>query len=183
MKENESNKASTNSTLTIKESNELFQVSAFINPITNTTPKQTINIARVYHNIISNEKIKSICELIRSEENKDIVKDLKRTKLPYFTPSGVFHSRCNNAIIKHSGLICLDYDHITNVDELKNQLMNDNTLPTVLLFKSPTNTGLKQLIRIPVKVETHGDYFDALTNYIFTSYKVEVDKSGRDVAK
>ena len=183
MKVNEFNTASTNSTLIEKETSSMFTVSVFINPITNTTPKNIIDIAKVYHIISSNPKFKGICEAIRGEENKEIVKELKRTKLPYFTPSGVFHSRSNNAIINHSGLICLDYDHITNVEELKDKLISDNTIPTVLLFNSPTNTGLKQIIRIPNNVDTHGDYFDALTKYIFTTHQVEVDKSGRDLAR
>lgn len=72
-------------------------------------------------------------------------RDPLKIKLPCCTPSGLFTARYDNKISKMSGLICLDLDHIKDVEKERNRLIES---PIVLsIFRSPSGDGLKVLIR------------------------------------
>ncbi len=154
-------------------------------PVINTEPYSTIDIILLHKIITQNKDWKLICESIRAYKNKDEQKKYKITKLDYFTASGIFTKRHTDSLIEHSGLLCLDFDNLTDVEinDLKIKLINDKEIDTALLFLSPTGTGLKWIIKIPADVETHDKYFDGVRNYINNTYGVEVDKSGRDIAR
>ncbi len=175
----------------VVEQSEMFnqdvslpQMSYFENPITNTNPDSVINIEVLYKIITTDEDIRSICQRIRSA-SKDEQKQIKRKELPYVTPSGTFYKRANDELISHSRYLCLDFDDMLpeDMEYLKSRLLTDEQIPTVMMFNSPTNKGFKMLILIPSKAESHGRYFDAVSNYIQTVYAKEVDKSGRDIAR
>ena len=163
---------------------ELPQMSQFKSPIKNTTPYSNINIKIFYERITTDQKVKRVCEKL-SSLSKDGQRQVKATELDYITPSGIFNKRSNNELIAHSGYLSIDFDNIPDYDlnQLKTKLIHDNTIQTVLLFKSPSGNGLKWFIKIPPVAETHGMYFDAVKNYIQTKYNIEVDKACRDVAR
>ena len=169
---------------TSDSSDELPQMSQFKNPIKNTTPYSNINIHSFYERITTDQKVKLICDKL-SSLSKEAQRQVKANELDYITPSGTFNKRSNNELIAHSGYLSIDFDNIPDCDlnQLKNKLINDNTIQTVLLFKSPSGNGLKWFIKIPPVAETHGMYFDAVKNYIQTKYNIEVDKACRDVAR
>ncbi|MFZ4680317.1 MAG: AAA family ATPase [Flavobacterium sp.] len=165
-------------------SDDFPQMSQFRSPIKNTTPYSNINIYSFYERITTDQKVKLICDNLSSLP-KEAQRQIKATELDYITPSGVFNKRSNNELIAHSGYLSIDFDNIPDYDlnQLKTQLINDNTIQTVLLFKSPSGNGLKWFIKIPPVAETHGMYFDAVKNYIQAKYTIEVDKACRDVAR
>jgi archaellum biogenesis ATPase FlaH len=169
---------------TSDSSDELPQMSQFKNPIKNTTPYSNINIHSFYERITTDQKVKLICYNLSSLP-KEAQRQVKATELDYITPSGIFNKRSNNELIAHSGYLSIDFDNIPDCDlnQLKNKLIHDNTIQTVLLFKSPSGNGLKWFIKIPPVAETHGMYFDAVKNYIQSKYNIEVDKACRDVAR
>ena len=153
-------------------------------PISNINPLTVINIEELYKRIICDEKISRICKKLEGL-TKEAQKVIKREELDYITPSGTFYKRSNNELICHSGYLCIDFDNIpsTEIDYLKERLIKDKEIDTVLLFKSPTGTGLKWFILIPPDAKTHGMYFDAVMNYIKHVYNLEIDKNCRDVAR
>lgn len=163
---------------------ELPEMSQFKNPIKNTTPYSNINIHSFYERITTDQKVKLICDKL-SSLSKEAQRQVKATELDYITPSGIFNKRSNNELIAHSGYLSIDFDNIPDCDlnQLKNKLIHDNTIQTVLLFKSPSGNGLKWIIKIPPVAETHGMYFDAVNNYIQSKYNIEIDKACRDVAR
>lgn len=169
---------------TSDSSDDLPQISQFKNPIKNTSPYSNINIHSFYERITTDQKVKLICEKLTSLAKED-QRQVKAAELDYITPSGIFSKRSNSGLIAHSGYLCVDFDNIPDFDlnQLKNKLINDNTIQTVLLFKSPSGNGLKWFIKIPPVAETHGMYFDAVKNYIQTKYNIEIDKACRDVAR
>ncbi|MCA1761124.1 MAG: PriCT-2 domain-containing protein [Bacteroidales bacterium] len=104
--------------------------------------------------------------------------------MPYVTFAGQFSTRNEKALIKHSGLITLDFDHVPDIEKLQHQLLRDEYFETELLFTSPNGHGLKWVIAIHLNgTYNHGNWFDAISRYIKESYKIEVDKSGRDVSR
>ena len=83
----------------------------------------------------------------------------------------------------HSGLMCLDFDHVDNIGELKQQLLNHEYFDTELLFVSPSGNGLKWIIPVDLKGWEHSRYFKAVANYIKATGLPLVDMSGSDVAR
>ena len=108
---------------------------------------------------------KDLVKKIRSEKNKDERKILK-SKLPAICFSGTFSRRSDNALIKHSGIICLDFDEYKSnklMLEEKQRLCKDKYVLSV--FVSPSGNGLKVLVKIPTIVENHKSYFLSLQNH------------------
>jgi hypothetical protein len=56
---------------------------------------------------------------------------------------------------RHSGLLCLDFDHLNNVQILFEQLLNDDYFETQLLFRSPSGDGLKWVISVDADPSEH----------------------------
>jgi len=104
--------------------------------------------------------------LINQLRSCEDLKEKKRIKtlLPSICFSGTFKKREDKALIKHSGLIAIDFDHLGNrLTELKARLIKDRY--TFLLFISPSGDGLKLVVKIPDDVKTHALSAAALTDY------------------
>lgn len=121
-------------------------------------------------NRIKEGKYADLISKIRSEENKTERNELKKG-LPAICFSGRFKKRADDAIIEHSGLICLDFDGYENSDLMyeDKHLMTEN--PYVMAaFVSPSGNGLKVIIKIPSEPENHKRYFDALQEHFNSEY-------------
>ena len=79
--------------------------------------------------------------------------------------------------------MCLDFDHVKNIGELKQQLLNHEYFDTELLFVSPSGNGLKWIIPVDLKGWKHSRYFKAVANCIKATGLPLVDMSGSDVAR
>jgi len=163
-----------------KRKNQEF--SLFEAPIKNTKPIAKVELSLIYELIKSNE-YKKRTEKLRAMQDKEKARKYKAENFDYCTFSGTFQTRKNDALREHSGLLCLDFDDLKNLDKLRKKLLNDEYLETRLLFRSPSGNGLKWIIQIDITKVSHGDYFRAVANYILKTYGVEVDKSGKDVSR
>jgi hypothetical protein len=116
-------------------------------------------------NSIRDGKIKGLVESIRNEPNRTNQQELKKT-LPCILFSGIFSERSDNALVEHSGIICLDFDKFSNSDDLmfyRDYLISDKY--TYSVFISPSGDGLKVLVKIPADKENHRAYFLGLKDY------------------
>ncbi len=114
---------------------------------------------------IRNGKSKDLVEDVRSESEKD-KRNEKKKKLPAICFSGTFSKRADNAIIEHSGIICIDFDGFRDEQHLftkREELINDNF--SYCVFISPSGDGIKVLVRIPKDPMNHKKYFNALKKY------------------
>ena len=119
---------------------------------------------------IANSKYFELVDEIQREDDKDKRNVLKK-KLPAICFSGTFSKRADNAMIEHSGLICLDFDDFPSfeeMDEYREKLSKDKY--TYALFISPSGKGLKVLVKIPRDYENHRRYFNALEKYYDSPY-------------
>lgn len=167
-----------------KES-ELFPLptfSFFHAPITNTKPDSSFTLLDAYHYIVGNQAIERT-EKLRSFSDAKQSRMFKAANFDYCTFSGMFTTRTDKALIKHSGLLCIDFDHLQDLDLLRSQLLQDEYFDTQLLFRSPSGDGLKWVIEIDISQTPHADYFKAVANYLFQTYGVEADKSGKDISR
>ncbi len=164
--------------------NKIQKFSFFKAPVTQVIkPYRHISLNHVYQVLTGNFYQKQTFAL-RTISDKQQNRDFKAANFPFVTFSGTFSQRKEVDLIKHSGLMVLDFDHLDNVEAVKLQLLKDKYLETQLLFTSPNGNGLKWVVPINVSEDySHGEYFDAIRNYIEDNYRIEVDKSGRDVVR
>ncbi len=162
--------------------NEEVLFSFFKAPISNIKPRKTVNLRQI-HKAIKGGYYKECTQKLRAITDVARARNFKARNFDYCTFSGIFSARNEKSIIKHSGLLCIDFDHLQTVDLLRNQLLQDEYFDTQLLFVSPSGNGLKWIIEIDINETSHGDYFNAVANYIRVTYNVEVDKSGKDTSR
>ena len=156
--------------------------SFFKAPISNTKPHKAVSLLQIY-NAIKGDYYKDRTEKLRTISDMQQARKFKAANFDYCTFSGAFTSRNDKALVKHSGLLCVDFDHLNSVETLFNRLLQDDYFDTQLLFRSPSGDGLKWIISIDTTTTQHGDYFAAVANYISQTYGVAVDKSGRDISR
>jgi hypothetical protein len=123
---------------------------------------------------------KDLVKRIRSEKNKTERNELKK-QLPAICFSGTFNKRNDNALLEHSGLICLDFDGY----EKQKLLLEDKDMLTknkfvFSVFVSPSGNGLKVLVKIPADAENHQNYFNSLEKYFNSVY---FDKTSKNISR
>ncbi len=165
-----------------KEISDLPTFSGFKAPISNINPVRLLTVDNVYKTLKS-DKNKAITEQLRAMESKEEARIFKAENFHYVTFSGEFTSRREVDLVKHSSLMVLDFDDIGDVSNLREQLLADASFETVLLFTSPSGNGVKWVIQFDPIEWSHDDYFQSVSNYIFHTYGVEIDQSGRDVSR
>jgi hypothetical protein len=99
------------------------------------------------------------------------------------TASGVFSNRSDGALVSHSGLLTLDFDHVKNISRVKDDLKEDPYLLSDLIFDSPSGHGFKSIITIDVMQHPHRKWFETVARYLKKRHNLEVDRSGRDVSR
>ena len=125
------------------------RMSFFSKPITNKRPSgQPLSLFLVYRYIITRRYMPET-EQIRAIADDDKARDFKGANLDYVTPSGIFSYCSDNSLVRHSGVLCMDLDHLDNrVEDLFQLLAHEPMFQTLLLFRSPRGNGLKWFIHI-----------------------------------
>ena len=101
---------------------------------------------------------KILIDQVRSAVDKES-RNLLKKKLPAICFSGEFSSRADNAVTKHSGFICLDFDGY--IDEYDMGIARDYLCEdkySYSVFTSPSGNGLKVIVKIPEDVDNHKNY-------------------------
>jgi hypothetical protein len=156
--------------------------SFFRAPITNTQPHSRATLRQIY-NAIRGDYYKPQTDKLRTITDPQQARKFKSQNFDYCTFSGIFTTRSDKAMLSHSGLMCFDFDNISDLKKLRYQLQSDQYLFTQLLFISPSGNGLKWIISIEPNQHTHANYFHAISDYLKSTYNVEVDKSGKDLSR
>jgi len=151
-----------------------MQVTIFQNILETKTPHY-LPIDKVIDRI-GKGKSKELVEKIRACKDKDQRTELKK-QLPSICFSGKFTHRANNSCLEHSGLVCLDFDHLENPIEFKKSLSKDKYV--MIAFISPSGDGLKVIIQIPKSIENHAASCRALKDY----FKNEKLDNFEDIAR
>lgn len=114
---------------------------------------------------------------IIDNRDKETFKEFKK-KLPIATFGGTFSSRSKNGLMKHSGLLTLDFDDITAPIELKADLVSRPYVYSC--FISPSGKGVKALVKIPIceSDKEYKEYYSALQK----EFK-NLDESGKDISR
>lgn len=156
--------------------------SFFKRPVKNTFPEKEISLLKVFY-LIKGDTFKSNTLAYRQIVDKEQAKRFKAENFDYVTFSGIFSKRSDKDLLRHSGLITIDFDHIPDLISLSQALLNDEYFETEMLFVSPSGDGIKWIIPIDLIKGTHQLFFSAIASYIRQTYQLEVDKSGKDISR
>ena len=129
--------------------------------------------------ILFSERVRARVEALRALSYGSDAFQVAKRSMPCYTPSGVFEVRKSEGLIKHSGVLCIEWDAVADCSELKDLL---GGLPFIYYAGlSCSGRGIFALIKIadPIK---HREYFKALSEY-FGGIGYEVDRSGSDVCR
>ena len=159
--------------------------SFFKKPITNKRPFRTVNLYQVYL-VIKSHIYEGVIKKLRSIKNKEEQRKFKCKNLDFLTPSGTFSYHSDDSLIQHSGILCVDLDHLQDVEGTKRKLLDDDGFDSLLVFRSPCGDGLKWFIAIDLDICDHKTWFKAVRNYLLLTYGLtekQVDKSCSNVSK
>jgi len=156
--------------------------SYFRAPISNIHPYAEISVVDAFR-VIKGERYKLRTAELRSLTDPKEIRKFKATKFDYVTFAGVFSKRADNSIIQTSGMLTLDFDHLTEVRELKQAIIEDRNLNVELVFISPSGTGLKCIIAINLEKFPFKKWFEGVSGYIKRTYQQEIDPSGKDLSR
>jgi len=125
---------------------------------------------------------KTLINKIRKLKDKSDRNVLKK-KLQCVLFSGAFANRSKKGLIKHSGLICLDFDSFEGKKEMEEfHKFAKKDVFTNALFLSPSDNGYKLIVKIPTN--DHLGSFLALERYYKDSgFSKYFDKSTKDVSR
>ena len=157
--------------------------SFFFRPIQNLNPSAELTVAKTWQYITSTHAAAATRRL-RELSDKSQRRAFKSTNFDYVTFSGTFIRRGRNHLIRYSGLICLDFDNLTDVEDLFKRLLQDEYFNTLLLFRSPSGNGLKWIIRINIQDSSqHEEYFESLACYCQQTYGISPDEHCKDIGR
>jgi hypothetical protein len=159
----------------MKKKNALFDMkfSFYKKPIKNLRPYRDITLLELYK-VVRGDYYKVRTELLR-KATPERYKEVKATELDYITPGGTFHTRKESGIIKASGLISIDIDHISNPEEVKTKLSTFEGMQ--FIFTSPSGKGVKAILKDPMTEDTYSDQFEVIRSVIEKEYGYEVDST------
>lgn len=157
-----------------------MKISYYSNGILQTRPDRTLDLSEVLTEI-KRPGLRTRIESLRAERDSEQQEALKR-QLPYITWSGVFSKRAkDDATFLHSGLLCLDFDHLDNLKAARAKVERDPY--TLIAFTSPRGGGLKVVLRIVADKAEHEKAFRSAAHYFKTKYNLTADESGKDYTR
>lgn len=152
-----------------------MNVSYYKNVTNSRTPIGSLPIT----SILFSERVRAKVEALRALPYGSEAFQLSKRSMPCYTPSGVFEVRNSEGLIKHSGVLCIEWDKVEDVDALKDLL---GGLPFIYYAGlSCSGRGVFALIKIAEPTK-HREYFRALSEY-FGGIGYRVDESGKDVCR
>jgi len=137
-------------------------------------PKGIVSLSQFINSVKNpNDKLKRIYTLIakaETENNMDVKRNLKKNYLYCFTPCVNLIPRGRRQykdIKSFTGLMVLDFDHITNAVRLKQLLFNTFQF-FVCVYLSPSKKGVKAVMRIPVpnSIQEFKEYFFGVVPFV-----------------
>lgn len=157
-------------------------MSFFRAPISNVTPEKEVTLEEVYEYIVGNQARERTARL-RAFTDQKKARQFKSVNFDYITAAGVFSVRKDSALVRHSGLMTVDFDHVPDVEALFARLLADDYFDTALAFRSPSGDGIKWIVPVDLNGFTHAKFFEGISGYIHKTYGILIDQSGRDVSR
>jgi hypothetical protein len=117
---------------------------SFYPSITKTNSREVSDIISILENI-KNGVYEDYVYPVRNAKTDKEKKEAK-SKAPCITTSGTFSQRGNDYLLQHSGLIAIDFDHLEDIGDAFNLLIND--VYSFAVFRSISGNGLCAFVKI-----------------------------------
>ena len=170
-----------------------YLVSFFKGPVWNKFPLKTVSLFWVWMYVTMKYLqlgpdpdrdigLVSNTELLRDIEGNEAQRQYKGKNFDYFTPGGTYTYCDDSSLIEHSGMLCIDCDHLDDDSptmkrkispvEMKKLLLADPYWGerTLMMFTSPRGHGVKWLVEIDLGKCDYVTWFKALRNYLMLTY-------------
>ncbi len=140
------------------------RVSVFYAPVSNITRHKDLTLYQVYE-LIRSGKFKRHTDALKEITDKKANRQYKATHFSYACFSGTFSQRYDEALLAHSGLICIDLDHVgERLDEVRATIRGEESY--VMDFVSPNGDGLKVLFKINPHLYSQEQHYRALSSHL-----------------
>jgi hypothetical protein len=108
-----------------------------------------------------------------------------KKELAYCMWSGVFHSRCNDGLLIHSGQVGVDVDKLTEEGCTKALQSAVADRFCLAAFRSTRGQGVRLLFRVPPckDYKVHAIVFEQVAEHVIRAYSLEPDPKGSDVCR
>ena len=178
-------------TMNIEQLKEL-KMQYYRHPISNVVSHNRVGIYHLWQYITDPTLFKNATDTLRGipKEEEKRRKAYKAKEFDYVLASGTFNARKDQGLIQHSGIMCLDIDHIgkDQVEELKQEFIHDEMMQKnfelELAFRSPSGDGLKLFVQIDLQQCDHQNWFQALEHYIWQAYGgIKIDAACKNVSR
>lgn len=163
--------------------------SLFAPPVTNQTPRANVGLLQVFDYITSDPDAKAATDHLRAllrDGQTDAAKAWKLANFPAVTFSATFApTRAAANVQAFSGLLCMDFDHLPDIDAAAASLLSFENMRPVLFFISPSGAGLKAVYRLPAET-TAASFADVWRAAAFTlkvDLHLEADPACKDVSR
>ena len=163
-----------------RTADDLKTFSFYNRPITNIVPSRAVNVVDIFRYVTSNYAKKQTIQL-RAMTSSTEAKDFETTHFDYCTFSGLFHERNKNERIAFSNLMCLSFDQIKNIVQLKRQLLEHDYFDTELMFTNPRGDGVKWIILIDLQRWDYSRFFRAVSNCTAATGLPPISQMGNDM--
>jgi hypothetical protein len=111
----------------------------------------------------------------------------QKIQLPAVTWSGSFSQRRADALLAHTGILCVDIDHIDSFDDTSKLQQRIGADPhTAAVFRSPSGCGLKVLVLAspaPTNDSEHKKLFSLVERHFLDTYSLPIDPACKDVSR
>ena len=151
----------------------------FRKPISNTKPYRDITLEQLF-TVIEGNYYKAVTKELREALNRseNEYKALKSTTLDYITIGGTFSQRGDKNLIKASGYMMLDLDHIRNPAKQKELLIKKEMPYDIqMIFISPSGEGLKIVVTNPEPDKPYSETYQKIRDYFFKELALDLDKT------
>lgn len=141
--------------------------SFFRAPIRNL--KRSANVVDIYKYITS-DYAKERTEKLRAMTDKKEAKRFKAKAFDYACFSGTFAAERQGSA-EHSCLICIDFDHVPDVEALFQETPAGRILRDAVALPQSSGDGLKWVIPIDITEGTHKSFYESIAAYIAYTYR------------
>ena len=168
-------------------------MSFFRAPIWNKTPMKVVSLFWVWMYVTMkylqfgydpdrNVDLVSRTSTLRSITGEEGQRQFKGKNFDYVTPGGTFSYCDDNSLVEVSDMVCIDLDHLDDDSEkmlrkispkeMKQLLLQDPYFgdKTLLMYTSPRGHGIKWLVEVDMDQCDYKTWFNALRNYLMTTY-------------
>ena len=159
----------------------------FFASVRNRNKHQSVKIGQIVKYIKTNANNKRITNdyrnFLANNPSKKEKSERKVNDFPAVLFSGCFSGTGKaNEIRSMSGLISIDIDHVSDLQTLRERLINDPY--TYLLFVSPSNEGIKIVIKHTLtQPENWQSLFRQLEVYYLENYNIQIDEACKDISR